>query len=529
MKKRAIIYIRVSTDEQAEKGNSLKYQETMLTKYCHLQDIEVDRIYTEDYSAKTFDRPEFKKLLAYTKKNKKLIDVLLILKWDRFSRNASEAYAMLNTFDKLGIEVQAIEQPLDLSIPENKLMLAFYLAAPEVENDRRGMNTRAGMRRARKDGRFLGSAPFGYKNGRDEQNKPLLIPDEKALLVKEAFEHYATGLYAIEEVRKMMYKKGLRITRSRFPIFLRNVTYIGKVVVSAYKDEPEEIVEGIHAPIISDELFRKVQINIKNRGRSNKKRQYEKVNVDFPLRGLITCSRCGKILTGSFSKGRSHYYPYYHCKKGCNERMNTQDAHSALMIFFDELKPHPEVMKLYLHIVEDIFKENGKKGKGTIQKLEKQLAASEEKLATLDEKYVMDQIDEDTYRRLKPRFKQNINQLTDELFELKNHDDSILKYVKSGMTLIQNLGNYYQRAPLELKRKLVGSIFPDNLIYENGKFRTASTKGVLGLVYQIKSDFDSKQTKKASFSADLSCLVTSAGKTQMAYYQQVNYSWLNNG
>ncbi|WP_461398299.1 hypothetical protein [Flavitalea sp.] len=45
---------------------------------------------------------------------------------------------------KLGVERQAIEQPLDLAVPENKLMLAFYLAAPEVENDRRALNVLLG-------------------------------------------------------------------------------------------------------------------------------------------------------------------------------------------------------------------------------------------------------------------------------------------------------------------------------------------------------------------------------------------------
>jgi site-specific DNA recombinase len=50
-------------------------------------------------------------------------------KWDRFSRNAGDAYQMINILRKVGVEPQAIEQPLDLSVPENKMMLAFYLAA----------------------------------------------------------------------------------------------------------------------------------------------------------------------------------------------------------------------------------------------------------------------------------------------------------------------------------------------------------------------------------------------------------------
>ena len=129
---KAILYIRVSTDEQAEKGYSLKHQEERLRQYCQHQQIEVVAVYKEDHSAKTFERPEFTKLLAFLKKNKGCADLLLFLKWDRFSRNAGDAYAMINQLNKLGVEPQGIEQPLDLNVPENKIMLAFYLAAPEV-------------------------------------------------------------------------------------------------------------------------------------------------------------------------------------------------------------------------------------------------------------------------------------------------------------------------------------------------------------------------------------------------------------
>ena len=58
---------------------------------------------------------------------------------------------MINTLNKLGVEPQAIEQRRDLEIPENKFMRAFYLAAPEVENDSRAVNVFAGRRRAERD------------------------------------------------------------------------------------------------------------------------------------------------------------------------------------------------------------------------------------------------------------------------------------------------------------------------------------------------------------------------------------------
>src|ERR1700744_3620123 len=160
----ADLYIRVSTDEQADKGYSQRNQEEMLRKYCGLHAIQVRKVIYEDHSAKTFNRPQWKALLLDLRKHKGGPDLVLFTKWDRFSRNAGDAYQMINILRKLGVEPQAIEQPLDLSIPENKMMLAFYLAAPEVENDRRALNTFYGMRRAKKEGRWVSGAPIGYKN-----------------------------------------------------------------------------------------------------------------------------------------------------------------------------------------------------------------------------------------------------------------------------------------------------------------------------------------------------------------------------
>ena len=89
--KNVILYVRVSTDEQADKGYSLRDQEAKLLQYCKELNYRVIDIYREDYSAKTFKRPEFKKLLAYCKSNKKQVDELLLVKWDRFSRNTAES------------------------------------------------------------------------------------------------------------------------------------------------------------------------------------------------------------------------------------------------------------------------------------------------------------------------------------------------------------------------------------------------------------------------------------------------------
>lgn len=144
-----------------------------------------------------------------SQKNKNKTTLVLFTKWNRFSRNAVDAYQMINLLRKLGSEPQAIEQPLDLSIPENKMMLAFYLAAPEVENDRRALNVFHGMRRAKKERRWMASAPVGYKNKISEDNRKYIdIHAVTGPLMKWAFYEIASGKFNTEQIWKMARQKG---------------------------------------------------------------------------------------------------------------------------------------------------------------------------------------------------------------------------------------------------------------------------------------------------------------------------------
>ena len=116
----ADLYIRVSTDEQADKGYSQRNQEEVLRRYCDLNSITVRKVIFEDHSAKIFNRPAWASFLKSLYRQKGQTDLVLFTKWDRFSRNAADAYQMINTLRKLGIEPQAIEQPLDLTIPKTR-------------------------------------------------------------------------------------------------------------------------------------------------------------------------------------------------------------------------------------------------------------------------------------------------------------------------------------------------------------------------------------------------------------------------
>jgi DNA invertase Pin-like site-specific DNA recombinase len=108
-----------------------------------------------------------------------------------------------------------IDKPLDLRIPEQRIMLSIYLTYAEVENLRRGLNVTMGQRRTIKEGRWPRRAPYGYKNARDERNKPVIVPDpEKASIVQEIFKRFSTDTISQQVLRESLIKKGHRLTRS---------------------------------------------------------------------------------------------------------------------------------------------------------------------------------------------------------------------------------------------------------------------------------------------------------------------------
>lgn len=498
--KRAIIYIRVSTDEQADKGYSLTHQEERLRKYCELNKIEIVAIFKEDYSAKTFERPEFKKLLQLAKKNKGKINYLLFINWSRFSRNAGDAYGMINQLSKLNIEAQAIEQPLDLSIPENKMMLAFYLAAPEVENDRRSLNVTYGMRRAKKEGRWMASAPIGYKNVRDEKGKALIIPNEFAPLMKEAFEELSKGLFSQKEIFHKLKKKGLKCTLNNFQFAIRNPVYCGKLFIPAFKDESSMYVNGIHESIITEKLFLEVQ-DILN----GKKRSYP-VNVvsrrdELPLRGFLVCCRCGKNLTGSASKGNGGKYYYYHCEKGCKERLKAIEINDKVFEIIKSISIDPGLLDLFFEIVKRKFYSNEKERLQKLEAINNEIKLYQERKEKALQLMLDGKLDPDEYQSIKKKMEDILYRLTEEKTSFEIVDNSFLEFLKKDIEYLKKIDLHYQEADLEGKQKIISSVFDEKFIFEKSEPRTIPFTEVIRLINLTKSELGgNKKGLKKNFS-----------------------------
>ncbi|MBD1364654.1 recombinase family protein [Mucilaginibacter sp. ZT4R22] len=500
----AYLYVRVSTDEQKRKGYSLPEQEERLLRHCEQNNIEVKGIFREDYSAKNFNRPEWGKLLSTLKtRKKKDAENVLFIKWDRFSRNIEYAYQMIGILRGIGVQAMAIDQPIDFTIPESTVMLAVYLSIPEAENGRRALNTMAGMRRAKKAGRWISTAPKGYQNLSYPDGRKYIAPRQpEASLMQWVFQELAKGFYNAEQVRKMAYSRGLKCERNNFWKIIRNPIYCGVVVVPPYENEEIQFVKALHEPIISESLFYEVQ-DVLNGNR--KKVATKVVSMDaLPLRGFLECPDCHRMLTGSASKGRhGNYYHYYHCSDKCKCRFkaNTVNEYFEKELLNFELTP--AVGKLYKTVVMDIFQSQNRTGLDERKHLAGKIDEQEKILSNARKRYMTDEIDADDFKAIKLECNEALRILEAKLTDMPNKLDS-LKSVEGLLDIViekySNIQKHYKNANISDKRKLIGSMYPQNLCFDGTGHRTPYLNNALSLILLVNSNLNGiKKGEKLSF------------------------------
>jgi DNA invertase Pin-like site-specific DNA recombinase len=341
-----------------------------------MKHYNVVAVYKEDKSAKSGfkKRTEFQALMKFCKAHKHEVDYVFVYRWDRYSRNLKEALINLDYFEKLGIEVNSVEQNIDFNASDYITMLSLYISMAQSEDTKISRRTKEGIHASLEKGKCTYKAPRGYINRQiDDEHKYVEIDKEKAPIIREMFAEVAKGVYTPCYIQKLFARRGHYIHKNSFLKMLRNRFYVGEIYVPEYKDQkigviPAHYVKGLHEPLIDMDTFEKVQSIVDKKYRP---KLTKRTHPDVFLRQYLRCPQCGATMTGSASTGNGGKYYYYHCSKDAKHlRCRADKANDDFARYLSALIPNYAIISLYREVIRDIQGESRIVSQSQIAKVE---------------------------------------------------------------------------------------------------------------------------------------------------------------
>lgn len=284
MIKKAAIYIRVSTSEQADKGYSIDEQRERLIAYCKAMGWEMSGVYVDGgYSGKDINRPGLQKLISEIK----LHDVVVIYKLDRLSRSQKDTLALIeDTLMKNTVDIVSLQESLDTSTPFGRAAIGILSAFAQLERETIKERSLLGRTGRAKSGKWVGTSrpPIGYDYNIETQQ--LIINPYEAEQVKMVFDMFLAGT-GLQKIADTMHSAGHRHKYGDWSwwggitTMLKNPVYTGKVTFA------DNEFDGNHELIIDAETFAKVQEKLSSRtdGALYKRKS--------PFSHLLECGNCG--------------------------------------------------------------------------------------------------------------------------------------------------------------------------------------------------------------------------------------------
>ena len=488
--KRAVIYLRVSTEEQVD-NFSLDTQEEICRKEAEKRGYEVVEIFREEgRSAKSIaGRPVLIGMLEYCRKNKKLVDGVFVYRLDRISRQTSDYLAIRKKLAENDIAIISSTEPTGDS-PTEKLVETILAGFAQLDNDIRSERAKNGLRARFLSGKISGKPPLGYIFQAGHAVKDPETWDR----VKQAWDLMATGTKSLSDMAKVMNEWGLRIKRSKRNYKLRSQTtnrvfrlkfYAGKLVSPTY---PEEIT-GQHVPMITEEQFYKVQAILDGRN-PNKialaRRTF--VNEDFPLRRIVKCASCGVGLTGAWSRGKlGKKYAYYRCAGGCNHKsIPVKTLDESLIAVLKRVEPKEEALNLFTEFLFSLYHQRKSRLTKTTTEADKKIEELRELRKTLVRKNLEGVYSDEIFKEQSAMIEDKMvkAQITKEDSVIDKYNiDAVTSFIK---TIFADLGETYKRSTIGQLKVLLGSIFAHGVAWDF----TGTLNPEISPIFQYIREFD---------------------------------------
>ncbi len=430
--------------------------------------------------------------MEYCRHHRGMVDAFVVWKVDRFARNAEDHFAVRKLLLEYGVSLRSVTEPIGQG-PAEKLFETMLAGFAEFDNAVRRQRCSNGMQARVQQGIYPWKPPVGYKplgaKKRGEKKNQPDPPDERTFpIVQRGLREYARGMFPSQmQLAAALDDWGLRDIRGRRTtsqyvdrILGRYLKFYSGVLVNPWTGED---VPGLHMPMITYEEMCRIQLIRSGKARVQKR---ERHNADLPLRRTVTCAGCGRMLTGSVSRGNGGQYFYYHCHgKACGEygkAIPKADLEAAFAGYLERVTPKPRVLNVIKASLINLWEE-------------KQLAfRSEEErhatvLATLIEKRarIRELLEDGTYSKEEGKerlaeIKSGIIATEIALNEARIDQLDMETAISYATSFMGNLARQWFDLAPELRPRFQTLIFPDGVPYSRSKgFGTAK----LGLIFEL--------------------------------------------
>ncbi len=321
MKLAAILYLRVSTIEQAKRGMepegfSIPAQREACQRRAAQLEAEVACEFVDrGESARSANRPDLKRLLAYIAEHD--VRYVIVHKIDRLARNLADHVEITLAIRKAGAELISVAENID-DTPLGEYMQTIFAANAQLYSANLAAEAKKGLTQKAKQGGTPGTAPLGYLNVRKViegyEVRTVEIDRERSPHIRWAFAAYGSGAYTLDTLRTALERRGLTtrpsrkkaakpVPRSSLARLLANPYYIGRITWNGVA------YEGRHEPLIDGETFQRVQSVLRAHAQSGEKDRKHR----HYLKGTLYCAYCGSRLTFVKARGNGGTYPYFAC------------------------------------------------------------------------------------------------------------------------------------------------------------------------------------------------------------------------
>ncbi len=429
---KSVIFCRVSSKEQEETGYSLPAQEKFLREYAERKDLEVKKVFSVSESASGITRRKvFIQMIEYIKKNK--IFTLIVETTDRLTRNFTDVPIIdnwINENDDNQVHLVKEGFVLDKNSRSHEVFTwRMKVATAEFYIKQLSENVKKGQKEKLSQGWIPTKPPLGYKTVGETGHKIHVVDKGTAPLVRKMFEVYASGNYSIKALGKKMHEEGMRSPKgnrlavSRTHSLLRDPFYMGKIRWN------DEIHEGKHQPLISKELFDKVQAMLKSKTTPKYRRH------SYLFQGMIRCAGCNGLIT--WEQQRGHHYGHCNHYHDCDQKAwaKEPEIEEQLLLAFDSLKlKNKRIVAWLKKALKESHQDEIEYHNSTVGELQTRYEAVQKRMDKLYDDKLDEKITQEFYNR---KFKQYSDE-KDELTEtIKGHSSASTGYLNLGINLYE--------------------------------------------------------------------------------------------